>query len=59
MTLLEMRTLLLCGMEAHLDSETSHLLPKREWKRLKWLVWKQRGVTMGQGKVCSTERTLP
>lgn len=57
MTLMEMRTPRLCGMETNLDFKTSHpLLFKREWKRLKWLVWKQRVFTLGQANVSSPER---
>lgn len=54
---MEMRTPRLGGMETNLDFKTScPLLCRRGWKRLKWLVWKQRGFTLGQANVSSPER---
>ena len=54
---MEMRTLCLCGIETNLDFKTTcPPLFKREWKRLKWSVWKQRGFTLGQANVSSPER---
>lgn len=52
-----MRTPHSCGMETDLGFKTSHLLLfQREWKRLKWVVWKQRAFTFGQANVSSLER---
>lgn len=54
---MEMRTPHSCGMETDLGFKTSHLLLfQREWKRLKWVVWKQREFTFGQANVSSPER---
>lgn len=54
---MEMRTPHSCGMKTDLGFKTSHpLLFQREWKGLKWVVWKQREFTFGQEHVSSPER---
>lgn len=52
-----MRTPHSCGMETNLSFKTSHpLLFQREWKMLRWVVWKEREFTFGQANVSSPER---